>query len=172
MRTEPEGLVRLVGLTLVVLGVFGGLRPEPVAALEVGKKAPNFTLPSTTGEKVSLSQFQGKKAVLIEFYGADFAPVWMDHLTARKADYEKFTALGIQILGISADNPFSQKALADSLKLPNPLLSDLGLKTTHAYSVVYGKTTSKNDYPELAGLVSSVPSSSSTGRGSSGPLDR
>jgi peroxiredoxin len=44
-------------------------------ALEVGEKAPDFTLPSTTGEKISLSQFQGKQFVLIEFYGADFAPV-------------------------------------------------------------------------------------------------
>jgi peroxiredoxin len=77
----------------------------------------------------------------------------MDNLSARKADYEKFAALGIQILGISADNPFSQKALADSLKLPYPLLSDLGLKTTRAYGVVYGKTPGKNDYPEMAGLL-------------------
>jgi peroxiredoxin Q/BCP len=59
----------------MVLGALGGLWPEVAAALQVGQKAPNFTLPSTTGEKVSLSQFLGKKAVLIEFYGADFAPV-------------------------------------------------------------------------------------------------
>ena len=45
------------------------------AALEVGEKAPDFTLLSTTGENISLSQFQGKQFVLIEFYGADFAPV-------------------------------------------------------------------------------------------------
>ncbi len=44
-------------------------------AVEVGDKAPDFTLPSTMGEDISLSQFQGKKHVLIEFYGADFAPV-------------------------------------------------------------------------------------------------
>jgi len=42
------------------------------AALEVGEKAPDFTLLSTTGDKISLSQFQGKQFVLIEFYGADF----------------------------------------------------------------------------------------------------
>ena len=42
----------------------------------------------------------------------------MDNLTARKAEHEKFAGLGIQILGISADNPFSQKALADSLSCP------------------------------------------------------
>ena len=44
------------------------------AAVEIGEKAPDFTLPSTTGEKISLSQFQGKKPVLIEFYGGDFVP--------------------------------------------------------------------------------------------------
>jgi peroxiredoxin len=46
-----------------------------VAAVEVGEKAPDFTLPSTTGEQISLSQFQGKQHVLLEFYGVDFAPV-------------------------------------------------------------------------------------------------
>jgi len=44
-------------------------------AVEVGEKAPAFTLPSTTGKDISLSEFLGKKYVLIEFYGADFDPV-------------------------------------------------------------------------------------------------
>jgi peroxiredoxin len=43
-------------------------------ALEVGDQAPDFTLPSTTGEEINLRQFQGKKLVLLEFYGVDFAP--------------------------------------------------------------------------------------------------
>jgi peroxiredoxin len=43
-------------------------------ALEVGDQAPDFSLPSTTGEAISLSQFRGKKIVLLEFYGVDFAP--------------------------------------------------------------------------------------------------
>jgi len=43
--------------------------------LKVGDTAPDFSLPSTTGEKIRLSQFRGKKAVLLEFYGADFSPV-------------------------------------------------------------------------------------------------
>jgi peroxiredoxin len=42
---------------------------------QVGDKAPEFTLPSTTGEKISLTQFRGKKLVLLEFYGADYSPV-------------------------------------------------------------------------------------------------
>jgi hypothetical protein len=61
----------LVGVLL--MSMLGGLRET--TALEVGEKAPDFTLPSTTGDKISLSQFQGKQFVLIEFYGADFAPV-------------------------------------------------------------------------------------------------
>jgi hypothetical protein len=43
-------------------------------ALEVGEKAPDFTLKSTNGEKISLSQYRGKKLVLIQFYKTDFNP--------------------------------------------------------------------------------------------------
>ena len=50
---------------LAVSPVFGA---SAAAALELGDKAPEFTLPGTTGENISLSQFRGKRAVLIEFY--------------------------------------------------------------------------------------------------------
>jgi hypothetical protein len=60
-------------LCLWLLGVLGSV--SAVTAVEVGEKAPDFTLPSTTGEQISLSQFQGKQHVLLEFYGVDFAPV-------------------------------------------------------------------------------------------------
>jgi AhpC/TSA family len=51
----------------------GGLFMAGLAqALEVGEPAPDFTLPSTTGEKISLNQFRGKKLVLIEFHVNDF----------------------------------------------------------------------------------------------------
>jgi hypothetical protein len=44
-------------------------------AVEVGEPAPAFTMASTTGRDISLNDFRGKKWVLLEFYGADFAPV-------------------------------------------------------------------------------------------------
>jgi thioredoxin-dependent peroxiredoxin len=51
----------------------GGLLMASMAqALEVGERAPDFTLPSTTGEKISLNQFRGKKLVLLEFHVNDF----------------------------------------------------------------------------------------------------
>ena len=63
----------LLVLGVLVLGLFATVRVSP--ALDVGDKAPEFTLPATTGEKISLSQFRGKKIVLLEFYGADYSPV-------------------------------------------------------------------------------------------------
>ena len=70
-RRQCISHLALIGMLLVSMLV--GIRET--TALEVGEKAPDFTLPSTTGEKISLSQFQGKQFVLIEFYGADFSPV-------------------------------------------------------------------------------------------------
>ncbi len=60
----------------------------------------------------------------------------MANLSARKVDYEKFRKLNVEVLGISGDNPFSQKTFSASLKLPYALLSDFPkLKTVHAYDV-------------------------------------
>jgi hypothetical protein len=76
MSTYPKqtSIVLVAGvLLLAALAHVAG--PGGAAALDVGEKAPDFTLPSTTGGTLSLGQFRGKKLVLIEFYGADFSPV-------------------------------------------------------------------------------------------------
>lgn len=59
----------------LLAGVWTGGNVGVARAVEVGEHAPDFTLPSTTGEKISLRQFRGKKLVLVEFYVAAFAPV-------------------------------------------------------------------------------------------------
>ena len=67
---------RIKGLFLssvLLTGVLGGA--GVATAVEIGEKAPDFTHAGTTGKDISLSQFQGKQLVLIEFYGGDFAPV-------------------------------------------------------------------------------------------------
>jgi thioredoxin-dependent peroxiredoxin len=61
----------LIGL-LVLTGAL--IDVPPAAALEIGKPAPDFTLPATTGENINLRRFRGQKLVLIEFFGAAFAP--------------------------------------------------------------------------------------------------
>jgi peroxiredoxin len=62
-----RGLLALAILALAVI-------PRPAGALEAGEPAPDFRLPSTFGGDISLSDYRGKKWVLLEFYGADFAP--------------------------------------------------------------------------------------------------
>jgi hypothetical protein len=64
-----KGLLFLGLLLAGRLGVASG-----AWAVEVGEKAPGFKLPATTGVDISLSEFRGKKWVLLEFYGADFQP--------------------------------------------------------------------------------------------------
>lgn len=69
--SRRTGILVLFGMLLIATLVAG---VHEASALEIGKPAPNFTLPSTTGEKISLSQFRGK-LVLVEFYGGAFFPV-------------------------------------------------------------------------------------------------
>ena len=71
MSRLPRGMARLIMVStalarLLVTGV--------ALSLEVGEQAPDFTLPSTLGEQISLSQFRGKQHVLLEFYVRDHGP--------------------------------------------------------------------------------------------------
>ena len=68
-----QRLQSLMGLSLLLVSVLASA--GVTTALEVGERAPDFTLPSTTGKEISLSQFRGKQPVLIEFYAQDFSPV-------------------------------------------------------------------------------------------------
>jgi hypothetical protein len=73
MERRRQGISHLVLIVMLLACLLVGVRET--IALEVGEKAPDFILSSTMGDKISLSQFQGKQFVLIEFYGADFSPV-------------------------------------------------------------------------------------------------
>jgi hypothetical protein len=64
---------RVCGPSLAAL-VIVAVALGPARALDVGEPAPDFRLPSTFGRDISLSEYRGKQWVLIEFYGADFAP--------------------------------------------------------------------------------------------------
>lgn len=70
-RTKQMRFLTMLGMLLAGVLVLAGV----AAALEVGERAPDFALPSTTGEEISLSQFLGRKNVLIQFYKTDFNPV-------------------------------------------------------------------------------------------------
>ncbi len=102
--------------------------------IKEGTKAPTFTLPDSTGEKVALSDFEGKRVVLY-FYPKDDTPgctVEACGFRDMKAEFEK---RGAVILGISPDDSFSHTAFAAKYKLPFTLLADVGAKVATKYGV-------------------------------------
>src|SRR5689334_18610785 len=90
----------------------------------IGKPAPDFTLPSTSGQDVSLRQFKGKKTVVLFFYPADDSPGCTREAKGFSELASQFEAVGAVILGVSADDMESHQKWCTKHKLPFELLSD------------------------------------------------
>jgi peroxiredoxin len=106
------------------------------APLAVGDKSPDFTLPDQNGNKVSLSQFLGKKNVVLAFYVFAFTGGWTQELKAYQADIAKFEETGTQVLGVSVDSQFANNAFAAQIGVTFPLLSDFQRKVSEEYGVL------------------------------------
>lgn len=112
--------------------------------MKVGTKAPEFTLLSSDGEKVSLKDFRGKKIVLY-FYPKDMTPGCTAEACSFRDNMEILRRKGAEIIGISMDDVDSHKKFAQKYELPFLLLSDEKKKVVTAYGVwkeksMYGKT--------------------------------
>ena len=113
--------------------------------LEIGMKAPEFTLTDKDGNSVSLSDFLGKKVVLY-FYPKDNTPGCTRQACAFAAAYEGFKAKNVAVIGISKDSVASHLKFAQKYDLPFVLLSDPELQAIQAYGVwqekkLYGKVS-------------------------------
>ena len=113
--------------------------------LEVGMKAPQFTLPDKDGNMVSLTDFIGKKVVLY-FYPKDSTPGCTRQACAFAGAYESFKDNDIVVIGISKDSVASHKKFAEKYDLPFILISDKELDAIQAYGVwqekkLYGKVS-------------------------------
>lgn len=102
--------------------------------LEVGTKAPEFTLPDKDGNLISLSDFTGKKVVLY-FYPRDNTPGCTRQACAFAAAYEELKRAGAVVIGISKDSAASHQKFAEKHGLPFLLLSDQELTAIQAYGV-------------------------------------
>ena len=113
--------------------------------LEVGMKAPDFSLPDKDGNTVRLSDFQGKKVVLY-FYPKDNTPGCTRQACAFAASYEQFKTQDAAVIGISKDSAASHLKFAQKYDLPFILLSDPELQAIQADGVwqekkLYGKVS-------------------------------
>ena len=112
--------------------------------LEIGTKAPDFTLPDQNGNMHSLSEYRGKKVILY-FYPKDNTPVCTKQAFGFAERYPQFTEKGAVVLGISKDSVASHKKFEEKYGLPFTLLADPELVAIQAYDVWqekknYGKT--------------------------------
>ncbi|MBE6692052.1 MAG: thioredoxin-dependent thiol peroxidase [Ruminococcaceae bacterium] len=102
--------------------------------IEIGTKAPDFTLNDKNGNKVSLSDFLGKKVVLY-FYPKDNTLGCTKQACAFAENYKGFQELNAQVIGISKDSVNSHLKFAEKFNLPFVLLSDPDLEAIKAYDV-------------------------------------
>lgn len=102
--------------------------------LEVGAKAPAFTLPDKDGNPVSLSDFTGRKVILY-FYPRDNTPGCTRQACAFAAAYEEFWNLDAVVIGVSKDSAASHQKFAEKNGLPFILLSDPELSAIQSYGV-------------------------------------
>lgn len=101
----------------------------------VGDKAPDFTLPSNSGEQVSLHDRIGENAVVLYFYPKDESSGCTAEACAFRDSYEAFTDLGAEVIGVSSDSVERHVAFAGKNRLPFTLLSDVGAKVRKLYGV-------------------------------------
>src|ERR1700722_5900776 len=101
--------------------------------IQEGSPAPGFTLKSTDGKEISLSQFKGQKSVVLYFYPKDDTPGCTKEACAFRDDISQITAKDAVVLGVSVDDTAGHPACTAKFNLNFPLLSDMGGTVSKAY---------------------------------------
>jgi mycoredoxin-dependent peroxiredoxin len=105
-------------------------------SIAVGHKAPDFTLQNQDKKDVKLSDFAGKKNVVLMFYPVDWSPVCTNEHACFVNDMKQFETLDAEVLGVSVDSTWSHKAYAEKMGIKYSLLADFHPKG--AMSEKYG----------------------------------
>jgi peroxiredoxin (alkyl hydroperoxide reductase subunit C) len=91
--------------------------------IAAGEPAPEFTLRNQDGDQVSLSDFRGRRVLLV-FYPFDFSPVCTDQLSLYQEVKSDIETQGVELMGISVDHPYAHKAFQEKLGIDITLLAD------------------------------------------------
>ena len=123
-----------------VLDMTSSTIAEHATPLPPGTEAPDFELPSTPDQKVSLSEFRGQP-VILAFYPEDWSPVCSDQMALYQEVLPEFQKFNAELLGISVDGVWSHLAFAKDRNLHFPLLADFEPKgeVARAYHVYRAK---------------------------------
>jgi peroxiredoxin Q/BCP len=103
--------------------------------VQIGDKAPDFTLPSQSGEQVRLYDRLGERVVVLYFYPKDNTPGCTAEACAFRDSHEVFTDAGAEVIGVSSDSSDRHAAFAGRHNLPFTLLSDRGGRVRKSYGV-------------------------------------
>ncbi|MHA0033425.1 peroxiredoxin [Deinococcus sp. PESE-13] len=101
----------------------------------VGQPAPDFTLPASTGQDITLSSYRGQSHVVLVFYPLDFSPVCSMQLPEYSGSQDDFTEAGAVVLGINRDSVYAHRAWAAEYGIEVPLLADMQLAVARLYGV-------------------------------------
>lgn len=104
-------------------------------ALKIGDLAPKFELVDTELNIITMDEFQGKKLMLVFFVAAD-SPVCKKEICTFQKYLNQISNLNVQLLGISNDGPFANKAFADKYDIKFPILGDYTSTTIKKYGVL------------------------------------
>ncbi|MCW3995549.1 MAG: peroxiredoxin [Candidatus Bathyarchaeota archaeon] len=107
-----------------------------VEEIKVGDQAPDFTLPDVDLKPRSLSEFRGKKVVLAFFVGA-FTSTCTKEMCEFRDSMARLTNLKAQVIGISVNDPFSNRGFAEKNRLPYPILSDYTREVIKEYGLLF-----------------------------------
>ena len=111
----------------------------------IGDMAPDFELPDTELKMRTLNEFKGKKIVL-SFIVAASSPVCEAELCTLRDSSQEMNNLGVQVVSISNDGPFANKAFAEKHNFNFPLLADYNSKTIRDYDVLMPDLLHIKDY--------------------------
>ena len=110
--------------------------PSANLMVNVGDKAPDFTLKAHDKSEVTLSSFSGSK-VILSFYPAAFTGVCQNQACTINDRADALSSANCQVLGISVDSPFANNAFRDANGIDYPLLSDVHREVISAYGVTF-----------------------------------
>jgi thioredoxin-dependent peroxiredoxin len=107
-----------------------------MSVLKVGDQAPPFDVKSSDGRELKLTDFRGKRNVVLYFYPRDFTRVCTAQVCGFRDMYDELVGKDTEVIGVSLDSGSSHTKFAEQYKVPFPLVADEDKSLAKAYGVI------------------------------------